>query len=306
MREESSLEQELIIGLDQLAPKIHDAIAKREAGKQKWNDGRIEWENATLDLCTNLHAARMHFLDNTAFGVWFKDQGFELSDNDRAGAIRIGADPERAQQVLADTESRSLELIGRGFPPLLERVTIVRNNPEQPVNKPSPQPEPPKTQPTPPQAKPAPAPASVPTIQLDYDPRCPALFTNSAQAEAFRRTVTQPENSRLIHRTMQFDLAKEIIDRLGDGITSQRIADFIQERVADIDAEARRRLGNTAALTRAQGIVTGIMNLANSLEQQLKAMLDQRAGWEYPSPYPVEPAQLERLRTLGNLLKGVE
>ena len=90
--------------LNLLAEQIKNDIDRR--GKS-----HAEWIDATLDLCVHLAEARAAFADNISFGDGSMPSAFKLSHQDRAAAIAMGQDTDRARQVLAATERRSLQLI---------------------------------------------------------------------------------------------------------------------------------------------------------------------------------------------------
>lgn len=72
-----------------------------------------------------------------------------------------------------------------------------------------------------------------------YDERCDALFKNKSHKSAFMRVVTHPNNARLILKQDQLALAGQMITSLGESISSQNIANWIQHHVARLDEEGR-------------------------------------------------------------------
>ena len=90
--------------LNLLAEQIKNDIDRR--GKN-----HAEWIDATLDLCVHLAEARAAFPANDEFGRWCDAGGFKLSHQDRAAAVAMGKEADRARQVLEATERRSLQLI---------------------------------------------------------------------------------------------------------------------------------------------------------------------------------------------------
>jgi hypothetical protein len=72
---------------------------------------RSDWVAATIDLCAHLAEARAAFSDNISFGKWLDDADIRLGKTDRASAIAMGHDIDRARVTLEATESRSLQLI---------------------------------------------------------------------------------------------------------------------------------------------------------------------------------------------------
>jgi len=87
--------------LDLLADRIRQSIDQRETG----------WVAATLDLCVALAEARAEFTANDEFGRWCDASGFALNHQDRAAAVAMGKETDRARQVLEATERRSLQHI---------------------------------------------------------------------------------------------------------------------------------------------------------------------------------------------------
>lgn len=87
--------------LNTLAEKIKVAIDQRESG----------WVTATLDLCVYLAEARAAFPRDVEFGEWCNTHDFDLSHQDRAAAIAMGREPDRARGILEATDRRSLRLI---------------------------------------------------------------------------------------------------------------------------------------------------------------------------------------------------
>jgi hypothetical protein len=110
--------------LDILAQEIRVDIAQRSSSER-------EWTVATINLCVHLAQARTCFPDNIGFGKWFSAQGLKLSHQDRAAAIAMGQNPERALSVIAATKRRCLELIhAKEF-----RLTSARKTRNQPAGK---------------------------------------------------------------------------------------------------------------------------------------------------------------------------
>jgi hypothetical protein len=91
-------------GLEALTDQINDALARRERSKE-------EWVEATIELCECLAKARAKFTNDKAFGAWFDASNIDLNKNERAAAIAMGGEIERAREVLEKTQRRSLELI---------------------------------------------------------------------------------------------------------------------------------------------------------------------------------------------------
>ena len=93
--------------LDRLVVKIKQDLDRRAKST-------TEWVEATLDLCADLAEARAEFPGHQGdkeFGRWLDANQVELSHQDRAAAIAMGADRGRAREVLTATKSRSLRLI---------------------------------------------------------------------------------------------------------------------------------------------------------------------------------------------------
>ncbi len=95
--------------LDTLAAEIKTDLERRQQGREEWIAG-------TLDLCRHLAEARGQFKADQEFSQWLVSNGFTeavLSRDDRAAAIAMGKDLKAAEQILADTERRSLQHIYR-------------------------------------------------------------------------------------------------------------------------------------------------------------------------------------------------
>ncbi len=90
--------------LDELAGSIKSDLARR-------TNSRIEFAEATRDLCLHLVKARDKFAADQAFGKWFDSQGFDLDYQERAAAIALGRDMDRVWPVLQITDRRSLRTI---------------------------------------------------------------------------------------------------------------------------------------------------------------------------------------------------
>lgn len=139
-----------------------------------------------------------------------------------------------------------------------------------------------------------------------FDLRCVALFANSAQGEAFRKTITREGVKNIIKREEQFDIAKDIIERLGDAITSDRIRDFIEEivteRIARFDDEANTRRG----VTLAQQAVANALSTADKLQRELQDIINNRTTWAYKTSYPITATQLDKLMGLAKFIERLK
>lgn len=101
------MNQQLTKGkLDQLADRIRSDLSAID-------DTRDAWVERTLDLAAALAEARQHFKDNISFGRWLEAQNFRIGKNDRSALVAFGQDIERARPILANSSSKSAELIYR-------------------------------------------------------------------------------------------------------------------------------------------------------------------------------------------------
>lgn len=120
-----------------------------------------------------------------------------------------------------------------------------------------------------------------------YNPRTDAKFELPAHAAAFRKTITHPDYRRLIRLEEHDAIADDIIALLGNKITSQGIADAIQQIVSDRDAQHAQRIQQD----RDRAELIDMARVATDLEKRLAAILTRGL-----TP---EPAQAEILRKLG-------
>jgi hypothetical protein len=78
------------------------------------------------------------FPGNKDFGAWWDAQGFGLGYQERAALVRMGENIDAARKCLAETQSRSIQLIAKQE---LPRFDSAIKTPEPPAS-PSPQPSP--------------------------------------------------------------------------------------------------------------------------------------------------------------------
>lgn len=91
--------------------KIWAALARR-------NDADKNWKEATLELAIELAGARAdHGKDNNKFGEWLDSRFGEkmVPKDERAILIRWGNDPDQIRALLEKTDSRSIQVIDRGY-----------------------------------------------------------------------------------------------------------------------------------------------------------------------------------------------
>jgi ribosomal protein S10 len=119
---------DIINNLERLAEDIRADLKDREQGKG-------QWVRATIALCQHLAQARDHFKDHIAFGKWFELCGFGLNKDERAVAIAMGRDLERAREVLEATKRTSLQLIFNKEFRVLSAQTTPETKPEPMAKK---------------------------------------------------------------------------------------------------------------------------------------------------------------------------
>lgn len=174
---------EIIAGLDDLAKKIRNAI-------QRQDSSRVEWIEASLDLCMHLFEARRRIGNNILFGEWCNEQQFGLNHQTQAAAIAMGEQPDNALLLLTDTKRESLDTIyNKEFK---HRFTNVRKTSPTSVTPPAPSiPEPPiniildvppPAPPPPPSTKPKAAP--IPTILPPITPTAPPVAKDKPASPA--------------------------------------------------------------------------------------------------------------------------
>lgn len=76
-------------------------------------NAECDWRDHAIALCACVAAAKARYPKTKDFGVWWDAQGFDLNHQTRAALVAMGQDLDRAREVLAVTERRSLELVYR-------------------------------------------------------------------------------------------------------------------------------------------------------------------------------------------------
>jgi len=112
--------------LARIADQIRVAHARAVAAEK-------EWVAATIQLAKSLAAARARFSANQEFHRWLSSEGINISDNDRAALIQMARNLPRTRTVLAQTESRSWQLIYRNeIAPSLNRLGSASKTVDEP------------------------------------------------------------------------------------------------------------------------------------------------------------------------------
>ena len=91
---------------EQIAKQIHTCIDNMHACEAQWVENAIR-------LCEEVAAAKAVYPNTKAFGRWWDGQNFDMNENTRAALVAMGQDMDRAREILAVTERRSLELVYR-------------------------------------------------------------------------------------------------------------------------------------------------------------------------------------------------
>lgn len=92
--------------IQQIADNIHADIAGMKQAE-------ADWSSYVLSLCQHVAEARAIYKADRAFGAWWDAQGFGMNHQDRAALVAMGQDIDRAKEVLAVTDRRSIQLIAR-------------------------------------------------------------------------------------------------------------------------------------------------------------------------------------------------
>lgn len=86
--------------LDQLAVRVRNAI-------ERANQSRSEWINASINAAVALFAARRRLPSNALFASWSREHDVDLSRDDRAALLQLGAHAEEARAILANGTTES-------------------------------------------------------------------------------------------------------------------------------------------------------------------------------------------------------
>ena len=96
------------------ARDAQDGLAGMKDADRKTREAHQQWIDCALKTAGALYAARTRLVDHAEFGKWCDDNGLSAADitkDERAALIKIGADIGYWRETLAKTESRSLRLI---------------------------------------------------------------------------------------------------------------------------------------------------------------------------------------------------
>jgi hypothetical protein len=102
--------------IDPAIKALNLAWYKMETGQRQEAEGRKLWIEGTLEIVTILHDARKRFSSDQAFGTWLANDGFDeecLTRHDRSALLNMAIDLDITSEVLAQTHSRSWQLIWR-------------------------------------------------------------------------------------------------------------------------------------------------------------------------------------------------
>ena len=196
--------------LERIALKIEVALARKAKNE-------ADWIEVVIELAIELAAARNAFPANQAFGEWF-DSRFSISipKDERAILIKWGRDIEHTRTVLANTDSRSIQLIHQNEQRLLsaKKTPLVAPlaQPQLPLESPS-QPQQPSM---PPPRHPAASTATRPAPKQSQA----AVLKQLGREEAIRQGKTVPllpldtETVNSIHKQVR-DAAAAVPDLAG-------------------------------------------------------------------------------------------
>jgi hypothetical protein len=90
--------------IQQIADSIHADIA----GMQQ---AEADWSSYVLSLCQHVAEAKAHYPALQDFGKWWDAQNFDLNADTRAALVAMGQDIDRAKEVLAVTDRRSIHTV---------------------------------------------------------------------------------------------------------------------------------------------------------------------------------------------------
>lgn len=89
-----------------------DVVADQiRSWKEKAEQTRIDWIDATMHIAELMVKAREHFPSDTLFGKWLVEQNINYNTHDRTALIHFGYEPEIARKVLEETDRRSYKWI---------------------------------------------------------------------------------------------------------------------------------------------------------------------------------------------------
>ena len=104
--------------LERRAQKIDASLNRKDEAEEQGKKAHSDWRGATFDLAVELFETKrdLNFSD-IKFGNWCKGRFGDnrLNSDDRAALVRWGEDPEGTREMLANTNSMSVQHIDRRF-----------------------------------------------------------------------------------------------------------------------------------------------------------------------------------------------
>jgi hypothetical protein len=91
---------------EQIAKQIHACLANMRHCETEWVENAVR-------LCEEVAAAKAVYPNTKQFGRWWDGQDFDMNADTRAALVAMGQDIEKAREVLAITERRSIERVYR-------------------------------------------------------------------------------------------------------------------------------------------------------------------------------------------------
>jgi hypothetical protein len=101
---------ENVIQMPSNSDRIADEIRSHIEGMKS---AECDWRDHAVALCECVAAAKARYPSTKAFGAWWDAQGFEMNSDTRAALVAMGQQMDRAREVLAVTERRSIERVYR-------------------------------------------------------------------------------------------------------------------------------------------------------------------------------------------------
>lgn len=76
-------------------------------------NAECDWREHAIALCVCVAAAKARYPKTKDFGVWWDAQGFDMNSDTRAALVAMGQEMDKAREVLAVTDRRSIERVYR-------------------------------------------------------------------------------------------------------------------------------------------------------------------------------------------------